>query len=109
MFEDEYRETLAGSGITELKYPEHPEPELGGNHHTNATSLREPISWAGNKIRPVPPELTDSNMKYWLKLQLMCTDEQMETLEFDFFCEIWIAVAATEEGLRVGYWSKGAY
>src|SRR5262249_41167905 len=43
------------------------------------------------------------------KLQLQCSDEQMESLAFDFFCEVWMAVVDTAEGLRVGYWSQGAY
>ena len=27
----------------------------------------------------------------------------------DFFAEVWMAVVETDEGLRVGYWSQGAY
>ena len=30
-------------------------------------------------------------------------------LGFDSFCEVWVAVVDTAEGLRVGYWSQGAY
>lgn len=108
-FEKEYLSILEGSGVADLQYPEYPEPQLGGNSHTNATALREPISWAGGKVRPVPPELSDSNMRYWLKMQLMCSDEQMATLDLDFLCEVWMAVVTTPEGLRVGYWSQGAY
>jgi hypothetical protein len=48
-------------------------------------------------------------MRYWMKLQLQCSDEQMATLGFDAFCEVWMAVVDTPEGLRVGYWSHGAY
>jgi hypothetical protein len=33
----------------------------------------------------------------------------MEKLGFDFFCEVWMAVVEIPEGLRVGYWSQGAY
>jgi len=108
-FEDEYRATLAAGEVEGMHYPEHPEPELGGNDFTRATQLREPISFAGGKVRPVAPEVTDENMRYWLRLQLMCSDRQMGELDFDFFCEIWMAVVATAEGLRVGYWSQGAY
>lgn len=108
-FEDEYHRTLADSGITELQYPEYPEPDVGGNTFVNATSLREPIAFAGGKLRDVAPELTDENMQYWLRLQLQCSDAQMEALGFDHFCEVWVAVAETPEGLRVGYWSQGAY
>jgi hypothetical protein len=32
-----------------------------------------------------------------------------EWLGFDSFCEAWVAVVDTAEGLRVGYWSQGAY
>jgi len=108
-FEDEYRSTLEEWDIEGMHYPEHPEPEIGGNDHTNATSLREPISWEGDRVRPVPEELTDENMRYWMRMQLQCSEEQMETLEFDFFSETWLAVVETPEGLRVGYWSMSAY
>jgi hypothetical protein len=33
----------------------------------------------------------------------------MQELDFDFFAEVWTAIAATDEGLRVGYWSQGAH
>jgi hypothetical protein len=108
-FEDEYLATLQANGVEVLHYPEYPEPELGGNTFTKATQLREPISFAGGKIRPVAAEVTDDNMRYWLKIQLQCSDEQMERFGFDYFCEVWAAVVDTPEGLRVGYWSQGAY
>jgi hypothetical protein len=108
-FEDEYRSALAESKVDALEYPGYPEPSVDGNTYMNATKLREPISFAGGKVRNVAPELTDANMKFWMKLQLQCSDEQMERLSFDFFAEVWLAVAETDEGLRVGYWSQGAY
>ena len=108
-FEDEYRATLADSGVEGMQYPEHPEPEVGGNNFVNATELRKPISFAGGKLRNVAPELTDDNVRYWMRLQLQCSDEQMDQLGFDFFCEVWLSVVSTPEGLRVGYWSQGAY
>ena len=108
-FEDEYLRALSESGVSGIKYPEYPEPSVDGNTFLNATKLREPISWAGNKVRPVAPEVTDENMKFWMKLQLQCSDEQMAALGFDHFCEVWAAIVGTEEGLRVGYWSQGAY
>ena len=108
-FEDEYRATLEANGIEQLEYPEYPEPQLDGNTFMNATKLREPIEFAGGKVRPVPAEVTDQNVRYWLSLQLVCSDAQMERLSFDSFCETWIAVVETAEGLRVGYWSQGAY
>ncbi len=108
-FEDEYRLTLKDNGVEELLYPEYPEPELGGNGFTKATQLREPLGFMGGKVRLVAPEVTDDNVRYWMKLQLQCSDEQMERLGFDHFCEVWAAVCQTGEGLRVGYWSQGAY
>src|SRR5262245_50672370 len=108
-FEDEYRVTLKDSGIETMHYPEHPDPEVGGNNHVNDTSIRRPLSFIGGKVRPVAPYVTDENMRYWMRLQLQCSDEQMETLNFDFFCEVWMAVVETPDGLRVGYWGQGAY
>ena len=76
---------------------------------TKATQLREPISFAGGKVRDVPVEVTDHDVRYWMKLQLQCSDEQMDRLGFDSFCEVWMAVVETAEGLGVGYWSQGGY
>ena len=108
-FEDEYREVLSANDIEDMHYPEHSEPQVGGNGFTNATELRKPISFAGGKQRPIAAEMTDANFRYWMHLELPCSDEQMDTLGFDSFCDIWLAVAQTPEGLRVGYWSHGAY
>ena len=38
-FEDEYRLILGDNGIEEMHYREYPDPEVGGNDHTNATAL----------------------------------------------------------------------
>ncbi|WP_091013706.1 hypothetical protein [Azotobacter beijerinckii] len=108
-FEDEYRSTLQANRIEGLHYPEYPEPELGGNGFTKATQLREPISFAGGKVRCIAPEMIDANTRYWMSMKLLCSDEQIESLNFDFFCEVWIAVVESTEGLRAGYWSQGAY
>lgn len=108
-FENEYRATLEANGVRELHYPEYPEPSVDGNNFMSAAKLREPIEFDNGKVRAVAAEVTDQNMRYWMKLQLQCSDEQMEKLNFDTFCEVWIAVVATSEGLRVGYWSQGAY
>jgi hypothetical protein len=108
-FEDEYRATLSENSIDGLRHPEYPEPELGGNGFTKATQLREPISFEGGKVRDVPAEVTDGNVRWWLKMQLTCSDDQMDELGFDYFCEVWMAVVETGEGLRVGYWSQGPY
>jgi hypothetical protein len=108
-FENEYRSTLEANGVQELHYPEYPEPSVDGNTFMNATGLREPIEFQGGKLRAVAAEVTDHNMRYWMKLQLHCSDDQMAKFNFDTFCEVWIAVVTTAEGLRVGYWSQGAY
>jgi len=108
-FENEYRSTLQANGIQEIHYPEYPEPSVDGNNFMSAEKLREPIEFQGGKLRAVPPEVTDQNLRYWMKLQLQCSDEQMARLNFDTFCEVWIAVVTTSAGLRVGYWSQGAY
>jgi len=108
-FEDAYRSRLQENGIEGMHYPGYPEPEVGGNGTTNATDLRKPISFLGGKLRPVPPEVTDEIVRYWLKVDLLCSDEQMEQFGFDSLSETWISVVETEEGLRVGYWSQGAY
>ena len=108
-FEDEYRVTLEANGIEGMHWPEGPDPQVDGNRFMNATELRKPISFAGGKVRPVASEVTDQNVRYWMSLQLPCSDEQMGALDFDTFCEVWMAVVQTTEGLRVGYWSQGAY
>lgn len=108
-FENAYLAMLKEWGFGELRHPEYPEPAIGGNHFTNATSLREPVSFKPGYQRPVPPDVTDANMRYWMSMQLQCSDQQMQELGFDCFAEVWIAVVTTDEGLRVGYWSHGAY
>ena len=108
-FEDAYLEILKANQVQGMHYPEYPEPEVGGNSFTSATELGKPISFLGGKVRPVAPEVTNENMRYWLKLQLQCSDEQMAKFGFDYLCEAWMAVVATADGLRVGYWSQGAY
>ena len=108
-FEDEYRLALKEANIEGMHYPGYPEPEVGGNNFMSATELRKPISFANNKIRDVAPEVTDENVRYWLKLQLQCSDEQMEQFGFDFFCEVWMSVVEINGELRAVYWSQGAY
>ena len=108
-FEAEYRRTLEANGVEEMAYPEHPDPELDGNAFMNATELRKPISWEGNKVRVVAPDVTDDNVRYWMSLKLACSDAQMERLGFDHFAESWMSIVSTEGGLRVGYWSQSAY
>ena len=108
-FEDEYRLILKDNGVEEMHYPEYPDPEIDGNEHTNATALREPMSFKPGYIRPVAPEVTDMNFRYWLMMRLQCSDQQMAELDFDHFAEVWMAVVEAGDGLRVGYWSQGAY
>lgn len=108
-FEDGYRDILSQNGIEEVHYPEYPDPDVGGNSFTNPTELRKPISFLQGKVRQVPPELTDEDFRYWMKVQLQCSDDQMEKLGVDYLAEVWMAVVETPEGLRAGYWSQGAY
>jgi hypothetical protein len=108
-FEDEYRDVLAEVEIEELHHPEYPEPELGGNSHTKATQLRQPPSWDADSVRPIPPELTDDKVRWWLSMQLQCSDDQMDELGLDYLCETWMAVVDTDDGLRVGYWNQRPY
>ena len=103
-FEAEYRKTLDANDIPAMHYPEYPDPGVDGNGFMTATKLREPISWEGDRVRDVPAEVTDANVRYWLKLQLLASDEQMEALGFDTFSETWMSIVTTPEGLRVGYW-----
>jgi hypothetical protein len=42
-------------------------------------------------------------------IRLQCSDEQMTQMDIDQFAEVWMAVVETGDGLRVGYWSQGAY
>jgi hypothetical protein len=108
-FEDQYRLTLQDSGIEAMHYPENPDPEVDGNDFTNATSLREPMSFKPGYVRPIAPEVTDENFRYWMVMRLQCSDEQMRQLDFDQFAEVWMAVVETGEGLRVGYWNHDPY
>lgn len=101
-FENGCRATLLANDIEEEHFPEHPEPEVGGNGHTKPGDLREPKPWTAH-WPAVPDELTDTNMRYWAKIQLQCSDEQMDTLGFDYFIEVWAAMVETDEGIRVGY------
>lgn len=108
-FESEYRLTLGENGIVGIRYPESREPQLDGDETATATSLRAPIDFLGGKRRALPPDVTDQNFSYYLRLAMPCSEEQAEHLPFDTFCELWVAVVRTEEGLRVGYWSQGQY
>ena len=60
-------------------------------------------------MRPVPLEVTEENLRYWMRLVLECSDEQADEAGFDEFAEVWMAVVETGEGLRVEYWGEGAY
>lgn len=105
-FENGYRSTLREYNIVEMLYPEFPEPEVDGNGHTKPDDLREPKPWTAH-WPPVPDELTDANMRYWANIVLHCSDEQMETLDFDYFIQVWAAMVETDEGIRVGYLING--
>ena len=97
-FEDDYAATLKNSGIAEPHYPE--VPYVSGNSCTLADLLTP--SFGGPP--PIPPEVTAENFRQWMKVQLQCSDEQADTLDFDYFTEVWLIVVAHQEGLRIGYW-----
>jgi len=97
-FEDDYAAVLKESGVDEMQYPE--VPYVSGNDST-LVELRTP-SFGGPP--PIPPEVTAENFRQWMKVQLQCSDEQADVLDFDYFTEVWLIVVAHEGGLRIGYW-----
>lgn len=80
---------------------------VSGNDSSLA-ELRETSS-VMPRPRPIPAEVTPDNFRWWMKLQLLCSEEQVDLLGFDYFTEIWLVVVAAENGLRVGYWSHDPY
>ena len=62
-FESEHRAVLEANGVQEFQYPDYPEPSVDGNNFINATKLREPMEFLGGKVRHVPQEITDENMR----------------------------------------------
>src|SRR4051812_29877878 len=61
-------------------------------------SIEQVQEFFESEYRDVPADVTDDNVRYWMKLQLQSSDEQMDALGFDSFCEMWMAVVGTEEG-----------
>ena len=104
-FESDYRETLKSSGVEEMHWPE--VPYVSGNS-SDLASLREKKDWM-QAARPIAPEVTEANFRQWMTIQLQCSEEQTDELDFDYFTELWLIVCQTPEGLRVGYWSHSAY
>lgn len=74
-----------------------------------AKELHSPVGSWSDHVRPVSPLVTDQSLRYWMRLVLECSDEQADELGFDAFADVWMAVVQTDEGLRVGYWGRGAY
>lgn len=105
--EEQVQLTLDANEMDDAHWPEHPEPIIDGNAYVNATKLREPKPWGDDGAPPVPDELTDDMVRYWMSVQLVCSDEQMETLPFDSFMEARALIVQLPEGLRVGYWKAG--
>lgn len=104
-FESDYLRLLAGSGISELAYPA--VPYVSGNP-SSLESLREKKSWLP-RPRPIPVEVTDANFRQWMKLQLLCSEEQAQQLDLDYLTELWLIVVEIPDGLRVGYWAHDPY
>ena len=108
-FVNQYRSTLEENDIEHLQYPANQRPRVGGDADMTAASLRELIASANKKRRPLAPQVTDDNIRFWMKLELQSSHEQADELGFDCFSETWMAIVETDGGLRVGYWSQGAY
>ncbi len=104
-FEADYRETLKANEVEGMHYPE--VPYVSGNS-SDLAFLREKTDWMPAP-RAIAGEVTPENFRQWMTLQLQCSEEQMDELGFDYFTELWLIVCETPDGLRVGYWSHGAY
>jgi len=104
-FEDDYAEILNENNISGTHFPEL--PYVSGNDSSLAF-LRE-ASEVVPRPRPIPAEVTDDNFRQWMKLQLLCSEEQADALGFDHFTEVWLIVVAHDGYLRVGYWSHNPY
>lgn len=104
-FEGQYKRVLADFGIDELHYPE--VYNLGWNR-SNLAGLREKKSRMPRPA-PIPKEVTEANFRQWMKMELCCSELQVEKLQFDVFAVPWFMVVETESGLRVGYWTHDPY
>jgi hypothetical protein len=58
LIEDEHKAILMEWDIKELRYPEHPDPELGGNAAMTAKELRRTLSSSGESADSIPGEVT---------------------------------------------------
>ena len=86
------------------------EPEkthIGGNSGMMAKELHSPVDAWSDHVRPASGLVTDQNRRFWMRLVLECSGERAEQLVFDEFADVWMAVAQTDAGLRVGYWDQG--
>jgi hypothetical protein len=104
-FQDQYRDVLEDNGVEGTHHPE--KIHIGGNAEMTAKELHSPVSSWSEHVRPVPLEVTDENLRYWMRLVLECSDEQADELEFDDLADVWLAVVETGEGLRVGFGWRG--
>ena len=97
-FEDDYTATLMEFDIAEPHYPE--VPYVSGNSCSLADLLKP--SFGGPP--PIPPEVTAENFRQWMKVQLQCSEDQADSLDFDYFTEVWLIVVAHQDGFKIGYW-----
>ncbi len=72
----------------------HPtECELDGNSTATVADLRDDGD-------PVPAELTDASLRYWMSMQFKPAED---SVEFDAYFDLWAAVVDDGGELRVGY------
>lgn len=101
--EKEYRATLESSQISEMHYPGNPEPMIDGNTFVTAAEIKKPDPYALSQLSKPPADISDENLKYWMSIQFLCSEDQQTKLGLDFLAEIWIAVISTPDGLRAAH------
>ncbi len=104
-FEDDYRQMLQNNDVEGEHFPG--VAQIDGNS-SGLDYLRKTPSFKSSP-RPIPSDVTEGNFRQWMNIQLQCTEEQAEQLNFDFFTDIWLIVVEIEGSLRVGYGSHDAY
>ena len=68
-----------------------------------ARELHSPVGSWRDHVRPVSELVTDSNIRYWMRLVLECSDE----LGSEEFADVWMAGFSPRREAGVGYWDGG--